>query len=168
MKSITEMPPWYQACTKMSLPGTGTIYTFTIVRHPLHPDLEEACREAAAAERRARGLRATIRLADGVAGLGWGEVGVGSPIGGDGVLAGRALGEVGVGSPVDGDGPSGLLAQRLWPAFRASSCSTDRSADRAATLRSIWPAVKHWVRMKAVLMYFLQKLRMAWSVSTSQ
>ena len=27
----------------VELPGTGTIYTFTIVRHPLHPDLEEAC-----------------------------------------------------------------------------------------------------------------------------
>jgi uncharacterized protein len=25
------------------LPGTGTIYTFTIVRHPLHPDLGPAC-----------------------------------------------------------------------------------------------------------------------------
>lgn len=25
------------------LPGTGTIYTFTVVRHPLHPDLADAC-----------------------------------------------------------------------------------------------------------------------------
>lgn len=27
----------------IDLPGTGTIYTFTVVRHPLHPDLAEAC-----------------------------------------------------------------------------------------------------------------------------
>ena len=26
-----------------SLPGTGTIYSFTVVRHPLHPDLADAC-----------------------------------------------------------------------------------------------------------------------------
>jgi len=25
------------------LPGTGTIFSFTVVRHPLHPDLAEAC-----------------------------------------------------------------------------------------------------------------------------
>jgi uncharacterized OB-fold protein len=25
------------------LPGTGTIFSFTVVRHPLHPDLLEAC-----------------------------------------------------------------------------------------------------------------------------
>jgi uncharacterized protein len=25
------------------LPGTGTVYTFTVVRHPLHPDLGPAC-----------------------------------------------------------------------------------------------------------------------------
>jgi hypothetical protein len=25
------------------LPGTGTIYSFTVVRHPLHPDLAPAC-----------------------------------------------------------------------------------------------------------------------------
>lgn len=25
------------------LPGTGTIYSFTVVRHPLHPDLHVAC-----------------------------------------------------------------------------------------------------------------------------
>lgn len=25
------------------LPGTGTIYSFTVVRHPLHPDLADAC-----------------------------------------------------------------------------------------------------------------------------
>lgn len=25
------------------LPGTGTIYSFTVVRHPLHPDLIDAC-----------------------------------------------------------------------------------------------------------------------------
>ena len=23
------------------LPGTGTVYTYTVVRHPLHPDLAE-------------------------------------------------------------------------------------------------------------------------------
>jgi uncharacterized protein len=27
----------------VELPGTGTIYTFTIIRHPLHPDLAAAC-----------------------------------------------------------------------------------------------------------------------------
>jgi uncharacterized protein len=27
----------------VELPGTGTIFSFTIVRHPLHPDLAEAC-----------------------------------------------------------------------------------------------------------------------------
>ncbi len=27
----------------VELPGTGTIYTFTVVRHPLHPDLADAC-----------------------------------------------------------------------------------------------------------------------------
>jgi uncharacterized protein len=27
----------------VDLPGTGTIYTFTVVRHPLHPDLAGAC-----------------------------------------------------------------------------------------------------------------------------
>jgi hypothetical protein len=27
----------------VELPGTGTIYSFTVVRHPLHPDLAEAC-----------------------------------------------------------------------------------------------------------------------------
>lgn len=27
----------------VELPGTGTIYTFTVVRHPLHPGLGEAC-----------------------------------------------------------------------------------------------------------------------------
>jgi len=27
----------------VDLPGTGTIYTFTIVRHPLHPDLAPIC-----------------------------------------------------------------------------------------------------------------------------
>lgn len=27
----------------VELPGTGTVYSFTIVRHPLHPDLAEAC-----------------------------------------------------------------------------------------------------------------------------
>src|SRR5581483_4712512 len=25
------------------LPGTGTVYTYTVVRHPLHPDLGPAC-----------------------------------------------------------------------------------------------------------------------------
>lgn len=25
------------------LPGTGAIYSFTVVRHPLHPDLADAC-----------------------------------------------------------------------------------------------------------------------------
>jgi len=25
------------------LPGTGTIYSFTVVRHPLHPDLVDCC-----------------------------------------------------------------------------------------------------------------------------
>lgn len=27
----------------IDLPGTGTIYSFTVVRHPLHPDLADAC-----------------------------------------------------------------------------------------------------------------------------
>src|ERR1700737_1011461 len=27
----------------VELPGTGTLYTFTVVRHPLHPDLAEIC-----------------------------------------------------------------------------------------------------------------------------
>lgn len=27
----------------VDLPGTATVYTFTIVRHPLHPDLAEVC-----------------------------------------------------------------------------------------------------------------------------
>ena len=27
----------------VELPGTGTIYTFTVVRHPLHPDLAAIC-----------------------------------------------------------------------------------------------------------------------------
>lgn len=27
----------------VDLPGTGTIYSFTVVRHPLHPDLAGAC-----------------------------------------------------------------------------------------------------------------------------
>jgi len=27
----------------VELPGTGTVYSFTIVRHPLHPDLGDAC-----------------------------------------------------------------------------------------------------------------------------
>jgi len=27
----------------VELPGTGTIYSFTVVRHPLHPDLAGAC-----------------------------------------------------------------------------------------------------------------------------
>ena len=27
----------------VELPGTGTLYTFTIVRHPLHPALLDAC-----------------------------------------------------------------------------------------------------------------------------
>jgi len=27
----------------VELPGTGTLYTFTVVRHPLHPDLIDAC-----------------------------------------------------------------------------------------------------------------------------
>lgn len=27
----------------VELPGTGTVYTFTVVRHPLHPDLANAC-----------------------------------------------------------------------------------------------------------------------------
>jgi uncharacterized OB-fold protein len=27
----------------VDLPGTGTIYSFTVVRHPLHPDLADAC-----------------------------------------------------------------------------------------------------------------------------
>jgi uncharacterized protein len=25
------------------LPGTGVVYSFTVVRHPLHPDLHDAC-----------------------------------------------------------------------------------------------------------------------------
>ena len=31
----------------VELPGTGRIYTFTVVRHPLHPDLADACPYAA-------------------------------------------------------------------------------------------------------------------------
>jgi hypothetical protein len=31
------------------LPGTGRIFTFTIVRHPLHPDLAEVCPYASGA-----------------------------------------------------------------------------------------------------------------------
>lgn len=27
----------------VELPGTGTIYTFIVVRHPLHPDMAECC-----------------------------------------------------------------------------------------------------------------------------
>jgi uncharacterized OB-fold protein len=27
----------------VDLPGTGTVYTFTVVRHPLHPALADAC-----------------------------------------------------------------------------------------------------------------------------
>ncbi|MCU4184320.1 Zn-ribbon domain-containing OB-fold protein [Acidiferrimicrobium sp. IK] len=27
----------------VELPGTGAIYSFTVVRHPLHPDLADAC-----------------------------------------------------------------------------------------------------------------------------
>jgi uncharacterized protein len=27
----------------VELPGTGTVYSFTVVRHPLHPDLADAC-----------------------------------------------------------------------------------------------------------------------------
>jgi uncharacterized protein len=27
----------------VELPGTGTIYTFVVVRHPLHPDMADAC-----------------------------------------------------------------------------------------------------------------------------
>ena len=27
----------------VELPGTGTVYTFTVVRHPLHPDLAAIC-----------------------------------------------------------------------------------------------------------------------------
>ncbi len=27
----------------VELPGTGIVYTFTVVRHPLHPDLAAAC-----------------------------------------------------------------------------------------------------------------------------
>jgi uncharacterized OB-fold protein len=27
----------------VDLPGTGTVYTFTVVRHPLHPDMAEVC-----------------------------------------------------------------------------------------------------------------------------
>jgi uncharacterized protein len=27
----------------VDLPGTGTVYTYTVVRHPLHPDLSEVC-----------------------------------------------------------------------------------------------------------------------------
>ncbi|MGE0384672.1 MAG: Zn-ribbon domain-containing OB-fold protein [Gammaproteobacteria bacterium] len=31
----------------VDLPGTGTVYSFTIVRHPLHPDLAACCPYAA-------------------------------------------------------------------------------------------------------------------------
>lgn len=27
----------------VDLPGTGRVYTYTVVRHPLHPDLSEVC-----------------------------------------------------------------------------------------------------------------------------
>jgi uncharacterized protein len=27
----------------VELPGTGTVYTYTVVRHPLHPDLSAVC-----------------------------------------------------------------------------------------------------------------------------
>ena len=30
-----------QAVEWVELPGTGTVYTYTVVRHPLHPDLAE-------------------------------------------------------------------------------------------------------------------------------
>jgi uncharacterized OB-fold protein len=30
-----------QAFTWVDLPGTGTIYTFTVIRHPLHPGLKD-------------------------------------------------------------------------------------------------------------------------------
>jgi uncharacterized OB-fold protein len=33
----------HSAIEWVELPGTGTIYTFTVVRHPLHPDLGPAC-----------------------------------------------------------------------------------------------------------------------------
>jgi len=32
-----------QAVEWVELPGTGTVFTFTVVRHPLHPDLGPAC-----------------------------------------------------------------------------------------------------------------------------
>jgi len=32
----------------VELPGTATVYTFTVVRHPLHPDLADACPYASA------------------------------------------------------------------------------------------------------------------------
>lgn len=31
----------------VELPGTGSVYSFTVVRHPLHPDLADACPYAA-------------------------------------------------------------------------------------------------------------------------
>jgi len=33
----------HQEVEWVELPGTATVYTFTIVRHPLHPDLADAC-----------------------------------------------------------------------------------------------------------------------------
>jgi len=33
----------HQAVEWIELPGTGEIFTFTVVRHPLHPDLGPAC-----------------------------------------------------------------------------------------------------------------------------
>ena len=45
-----RLPPsayWFNCQTRgiewVELAGTGTIYSFTVVRHPLHPDLAEAC-----------------------------------------------------------------------------------------------------------------------------
>jgi uncharacterized OB-fold protein len=32
-----------QAVEWIELPGTGTVYTYTVVHHPLHPDLSAAC-----------------------------------------------------------------------------------------------------------------------------
>jgi uncharacterized OB-fold protein len=37
----------HQAVEWVELPGTGSVYTFTVVRHPLHPDLDDACPYAA-------------------------------------------------------------------------------------------------------------------------
>lgn len=33
----------HQETEWVELPGTGTLFTFTVVRHPLHPDLADAC-----------------------------------------------------------------------------------------------------------------------------